>query len=137
MGRCTALKELYLYDNQLTGIIPDELGNLTLLQKLYLDRNKLTGVLPVEIQKLSHLQILRIDNNELDDTENCKANIKAKVESWLPSFPPLLPLPPSHVDGLGVFESAKANLDGLARRAAIPIPVTIHIPIHIPIPIHC
>ena len=38
-----------LYDNQLTGSIPSEIGNLTNLEWLILDDNELTGIIPDEI----------------------------------------------------------------------------------------
>jgi len=37
---------LYLRDNQLTGEIPSEIGNLTNLNFLYLNDNQLTGDIP-------------------------------------------------------------------------------------------
>ena len=40
---------MYLHDNQLTGEIPSEIGNLTNLTQLYLNINQLTGEIPEEI----------------------------------------------------------------------------------------
>ena len=36
-------EKLWLYNNQLTGSIPPEVGNLTNLTNLFLDGNQLTG----------------------------------------------------------------------------------------------
>ena len=40
---------LYLYDNQLTGEIPPELGRLSNLTGLFLHGNQLTGEIPPEL----------------------------------------------------------------------------------------
>ena len=46
IGNLTNLTSLYLYDNQLTGSIPSEIGNLTKLTGLYLFYNQITGSIP-------------------------------------------------------------------------------------------
>jgi hypothetical protein len=45
----TNLNRLYLYNNQLTGNIPSEIGNLTILGFLNLSSNQLTDEIPEEI----------------------------------------------------------------------------------------
>ena len=57
--------ELYLYDNQLSGDIPPELGNLTKLQTLSLWGNDLSGGIPPELGKLTNLIGLFLWNNDL------------------------------------------------------------------------
>ncbi|CAA0841655.1 disease resistance family protein / LRR family protein [Striga hermonthica] len=61
-----ALISLDLSYNQLSGIIPEELGNLLSLEHLYLGNNKLSGNLPESIGKLVNLTALSIDNNMLE-----------------------------------------------------------------------
>ena len=56
IGNLTNLTGLLLYDNQLTGTIPTEIGNLTNLEVLYLSDNQLTGEIPESICNL-------VDNN--------------------------------------------------------------------------
>ena len=48
---------LNLYDNQLTGSIPPEIGNLTNLTYLNLYDNQLTGSIPPEIGNLIYLEL--------------------------------------------------------------------------------
>ena len=61
-GRVT---DLYLSQNQLTGPIPAELGNLSNLQDLSLWGNQLTGPIPAELGNLSNLQWLSLPENQL------------------------------------------------------------------------
>ena len=59
-GRVTTLE---LHDNNLSGTLPAELGNLTALQSLNLSANSLTGALPAEVGNLVNLQRLVLINN--------------------------------------------------------------------------
>jgi Leucine-rich repeat (LRR) protein len=53
LGQLISLEYLALDTNQLTGPIPTELGNLTELEYLYLNGNQLTGTIPVELFQLT------------------------------------------------------------------------------------
>jgi len=65
----TNLTLLYLYENQLTGSIPSEIGNLTNLTYLKLSSNQLTGEIPESICDLnlnwSSSSSFNITNNQL------------------------------------------------------------------------
>jgi leucine-rich repeat protein SHOC2 len=63
IGRLTALRTLYLNQNQLTSV-PPELGRLTKLTSLVLFFNQLTSV-PAELGNLTALQILTLSSNQL------------------------------------------------------------------------
>ncbi|MCF8358088.1 MAG: leucine-rich repeat domain-containing protein [Prolixibacteraceae bacterium] len=60
--------ELVLTNNNLTGFIPQEIGNLNNLEKLRLYVNQITGSIPAEIGNLSSLEYLQLDRNQLSGT---------------------------------------------------------------------
>ena len=61
-GRVT---ELFLRENQLSGEIPPELGNLANLKLLYLEGNQLSGGIPPELGNLANLTGLGLYRNQL------------------------------------------------------------------------
>ena len=65
LGKLGSLQGLNLSDNNLTGPIPPELGKLGSLQELYLYDNDLTGSIPPELGKLGSLQWLYLYDNSL------------------------------------------------------------------------
>ncbi|CAK9019709.1 unnamed protein product [Durusdinium trenchii] len=56
---------LSAYNNQLTGPIPPELGQLMRLHELGLSENQLTGRIPGELGRLKNLESLSLDHNQL------------------------------------------------------------------------
>ena len=65
LGNLSNLTVLNLYSNQLSGTIPSELGNLSSLEVLALSANQLTGSIPPELSNLSDLQVLALWENKL------------------------------------------------------------------------
>jgi hypothetical protein len=65
LGNITSLSDLVLYGNQLTGNIPPELGNLTSLTGLELSSNPLTGNIPRELGNLANLNYLGLLDDQL------------------------------------------------------------------------
>ena len=59
------VERLYLDENDLSGTIPPEIGELANLKRLYLDENNLSGPVPPEIGELANLERLRLNENEL------------------------------------------------------------------------
>ena len=68
LGNLTGLILLDLSYNQLTGSIPSAIGNLPNLEFLYLHGNRLTGAIPGELGNLSRLEILYLWSNQLTGT---------------------------------------------------------------------
>jgi Leucine-rich repeat (LRR) protein len=62
------ITEIRLKENNLTGTIPAELGQLASLQYLSLDTNNLTGNIPVELGNLTNLDYLYLSGNQLSGT---------------------------------------------------------------------
>ena len=65
LGDLTQLQTLDLEDNQLSGSIPTSLRNLTQLQELDLDDNQLCGSIPESLGNLMQLQYLSLEDNQL------------------------------------------------------------------------
>ena len=66
IGNLTNLTHLYLQDNQLSGSIPPEIGNLNNLTGLLLYDNQLSGSIPPEIGNLNGLDVLYLSDNHLN-----------------------------------------------------------------------
>ena len=64
LGNLINLTHLSFFHNKLTGEIPRELGNLTNLTELNLKDNKLTGEIPRELGNLTNLTVLDLENNK-------------------------------------------------------------------------
>ena len=65
LGNLSHLNLLALQDNQITGTIPLGLGSLSNLRELVISSNQLTGAIPSEFGNLSNLTILDLDSNQL------------------------------------------------------------------------
>ena len=65
LGNLANLRTLFLDGNQLSGSIPSELGNLANLAELWLDGNQLSGSIPAELGNLANLEHLLLGGNQL------------------------------------------------------------------------
>ena len=65
LGKLDTLSRLHLDGNQLTGSIPDTLGNLSRLEHLWLFGNKLSGEIPAMLGSLTRLETLDLHGNRL------------------------------------------------------------------------
>jgi Leucine-rich repeat (LRR) protein len=66
---------LDLSNNQLTGALPSQIGNLKKLKVLIASNNLMTGV-PAEVGQLSNLELLDLSNNQLTGLPNELGNLK-------------------------------------------------------------
>ncbi|KAF2284159.1 hypothetical protein GH714_019641 [Hevea brasiliensis] len=64
IARLTALTDIWLGNNSLSGSIPD-LGSLKMLQTLHLENNQFTGEIPLSIGSIKNLRELFLQNNNL------------------------------------------------------------------------
>ena len=113
--------EIRLYDNNLSGVIPPELGDLAMLGSLNLGANSLEGEIPREIGKLTRLYELNMPWNQLS------GKIPPELENlsrlvWLHLYGNQLtgPIPPE----LGYLHSLK-YLDVSDNQLSGPIPVEL------------
>ena len=82
LGNLANLQELNLRYNQLTGPIPPELGNLANLEVLFLLANQLTGPIPPELGNLANLEWLSFSGNQLRGSIPSELGKLANLE-WL------------------------------------------------------
>lgn len=71
----TELEEVDFSNNQLTGALPAQIGNLKNLRVLRAGNNLMTGV-PAEVGQLSKLEELDLSNNKLTGLPNELSNLK-------------------------------------------------------------
>ncbi|XP_041989615.1 probable LRR receptor-like serine/threonine-protein kinase At1g06840 isoform X2 [Salvia splendens] len=64
-GGVSVLYRLDFMWNNISGIIPKEIGNITSLELLLLSGNQLIGSLPEELGKLSNLNRIQVDENQI------------------------------------------------------------------------
>ncbi len=67
-GGSQAVTKIYLNDNNLTGPLPSEIGDLAGLQELVLQTNHISGSLPASLGNLDNLGLLAIGYNDLSGT---------------------------------------------------------------------
>ena len=67
LGNLTALKTLGLLDNRLSGELPPELENLSNLKGLYFQDNQFSGAIPPEWGSLPSLKGLGLSGNQLSE----------------------------------------------------------------------
>nr|XP_043615967.1 receptor kinase-like protein Xa21 [Erigeron canadensis] len=116
LGGCQKLSELYIHDNRLSGTIPKQLLRLPSLSKtLDLSNNNLSGSLPIEFGDLKMLSALDISNNDIsgnipDGLAGCTSltflSLKGNfLQGMIPSSLRLL-------RGLEVLDISENNLSG-------------------------
>ncbi|KAJ7552090.1 hypothetical protein O6H91_06G041600 [Diphasiastrum complanatum] len=65
LANCSFLNMVDFSDNQMTGVIPTELGGLQLLATLNLSVNGLTGSIPEDLSNCTYLNVLDLHRNSL------------------------------------------------------------------------
>jgi ribosomal protein L35AE/L33A len=83
---------LYLYNNNLDGEMPSDLGDLNELERLLLFDNKLSGEIPPELGDLNQLEYLWLQENEL-----CGDIPEALMDTAIPANVGYLKLDDNHL----------------------------------------
>ena len=65
IGNLSKLKVLVLSGNKFTGSIPKSIGKLNNLERLFLNYNQFSGEIPAEIGELDSLKALWLNDNQL------------------------------------------------------------------------
>jgi hypothetical protein len=66
IGRCTKLIELELQNNHLSGYLTDSICKCVNLNALFLNNNQFTGRIPDALNQLTNFTIMIINNNQFD-----------------------------------------------------------------------
>ena len=84
LGDLASLRTLLLSDNDLEGTIPPELGTLAKLEQLRFGGNNLSGTIPPELGDLASLRELFLSHNDLEGPIPPELGNLAKLEQlWL------------------------------------------------------
>ena len=111
-GRVTSLN---LHYNNLTGVIPPELGRLARLDELRLTSNPLTGPIPPELGDLANLRSLHLFFTQLTGEIPAElGRLSALEELWLQRMPLTGSIPPElgELSKLRFLALADCNLRG-------------------------
>lgn len=115
LGLMSSLERLSMYWNDLTGTLPSALGDLTALRSLSAYRNDLTGTLPDELYNLENLTWLDLENNAFNGTISPLIGQLSNL-SWLyiygNSFGGAIPTTIGHLTSLRSLVASENQLTG-------------------------
>ena len=115
LGNLTEMIQLDLHHNDLSGSIPSQLGNLSNLEYLALRANELSGPIPAELGNLSKLSTLDIYLNELSGSIPADLGNLSKLEHLGLSYNELsgsIPAALGNLDKLQFLYLSRNNLTG-------------------------
>ena len=116
LGNLIQLEFLFLESNSLTGPVPPELGNLTRLESLALGSNSLSGPIPPELGNLTQLRLLVLAWNKLSGSIPPELGSLTRLEEIMLTTNSLTgPIPPElgNLTRLDNLELADNFLTGL------------------------
>ena len=115
LGNLTEMIQLDLHHNELSGSIPAALGNLSNLEYLALRANELSGPIPAALGNLSKLATLDIYLNELSGSIPAELGNLSKLEHLGLSYNELsgsIPAALGNLDNLQFLYLSRNNLTG-------------------------
>ncbi len=110
---------LNLGHNDLTGMLPPELGQLPRLQHLFLSSNQLTGMIPVELAQLSQLREVSLGSNQLTGPIPAELGQLAQLERLVLELNDLTGPIPAELSQLSKMQAL--GLSHNALRGPIPV----------------
>ncbi|GLU00031.1 hypothetical protein SLE2022_174260 [Rubroshorea leprosula] len=81
IGQLSKLENIVLFGNQLSGSIPDSIKQLSKLESIDLSENQLSGSIPSSIGQLSKLKIIALSSNQLSGSIPNSIGQLSKLES--------------------------------------------------------
>ena len=118
LGQLSSLRTFYLQNNGLTDRIPAELGQLDSLRHLYLSSNRLTGSIPAELGQLGSLEVLYLHENRLTGVIPTELGQLASLRGLALNINNLTGVIPAELGRLGSLEGIWLNSNELTG----PIP---------------
>ncbi|XP_030526142.1 probable LRR receptor-like serine/threonine-protein kinase At3g47570 [Rhodamnia argentea] len=112
----TALTVFTLGENQISGEIPEEIGNLVNLEVLFMDLNQLSGFIPSNLGNLRNLARLELSDNNLGGTiPSSLGNLTKLLELYFGgnNFRGQIPSQLSNCRSLNLLDLSSNNLDGV------------------------
>lgn len=122
----TRVRKLKLKNNNLTGTLPENLGNLTGCEELVLSDNQISGVIPAGINNMEALERLELQNNlltspmpNLPSLNNLTVfsiaanSFEGEIPSEFGNIPNLISLTLDHNNFTGTIPSSFTHLDQL------------------------
>jgi Leucine-rich repeat (LRR) protein len=116
LGNLMELELLDLHSNNLTGSLPNELRNLSRLKYVFLNDNQISGGLPVDLEMLNKLEELNLSQNQLTGNIPPELGNMAALKSLSLGKNQLngsLPVELGNLSTLDKFEASKNQLSGL------------------------
>ncbi|XP_034223713.1 receptor-like protein 2 [Prunus dulcis] len=113
IGQLQLLRELSLHSNNFSGIIPDQISNLKNLEVLYLNMNHLSGIIPSSLASLNFLKEFNVSYNNLGGSIPTSTQLQSFEASAFEGNPKLCgaPLPNKCEPNKGIDADNKNNED--------------------------
>ncbi len=119
LGELTALTTLRLYTNQLSGSIPPEIGNINSLELLSIYDNQLSGSIPAALGNLGNLTVLNLFDNELNGSIPASLGNLMNLEQLYLNSNELIGSIPPELGGLAKLQFL--SLDGNMLTGPVPL----------------